>query len=98
MRRIALRQLLGIGLMILGTLAVPARAADDAQGQELLVFGAASLANALDEIGMAYTQQTKQPVKFSYAASSALARQLAAGARADVFFSADLEWMDYVQA
>ena len=39
-----------------------------------------------------------QPVKFSFAASSALARQLEAGARADVFLSADLEWMDYVQA
>jgi molybdate transport system substrate-binding protein len=98
MRRTALRQLLGIGLMILGTLALPARAADDAQGQELLVFAAASLTNALDDIGKAYTQQTQQPVKFSYAASSALARQLEAGARADVFFSADLEWMDYVQA
>jgi molybdate transport system substrate-binding protein len=98
MRRIALRQLLATGLMILGTLAMPGGAADDAQSQELLVFAAASLTNALDEIGTAYTQQTKQPVKFSYAASSALARQLEAGARADVFFSADLEWMDYVQA
>ena len=74
-----------------------ARAAD-APNQELLVFAAASLTNVLDEIGAAYTQQTGQPVKFSYAASSALARQLEAGARADVFFSADLEWMDYVQA
>ena len=75
----------------------PAHAADD-RNQEILVFAAASLTNVLDEIGAAYTQQTKQPVKFSYAASSALARQLEAGARADVFFSADLEWMDYVQA
>jgi molybdate transport system substrate-binding protein len=66
--------------------------------QELLVFAAASLTNVLDEIGTTYTQQTGQPVKFSYAASSALARQLEAGARADVFFSADLEWMEYVQA
>lgn len=74
-----------------------ARAAD-APEQELLVFAAASLTNALDEIGAAYTQQTRQSVKFSYAASSALARQLEAGARADVFVSADLEWMDYVQA
>ena len=75
----------------------PAHAADD-RNQEVLVFAAASLTNVLDEIGTAYTQQTRQPVKFSYAASSALARQLEAGARADVFFSADLEWMDYVQA
>jgi len=97
MRRTALHPLLGIGLLILCTLAAPVRAAD-APDQELLVFAAASLTNVLDEIGTEYTQQTQQRVKFSYAASSALARQLEAGARADVFFSADVEWMDYAQA
>lgn len=96
MRRLILRQL-GIGLAIVSTLAMPLRAADSSD-PELLVFAAASLTNALDEIGTAYTQQTRQHVTFSYAASSALARQLEAGARADVFFSADLEWMDYLQA
>lgn len=95
---IRLRKLVGTCLLILAcTLNVPARAAD-VPNQEILVFAAASLTNVLDEIGAAYTQQTKQSVKFSYAASSALARQLEAGARADVFFSADLEWMDYAQA
>jgi len=64
---------------------------------ELLVFGASSLTNVLDEIGAAYAAKTGQAVKFSYAASSALARQIEASARADVFFSADLEWMDYLQ-
>jgi len=97
MRLTALRNLLGTVLLMLCTLALPVRAAD-APDQELLVFAAASLANALDEIGMAYTQKTQQHVKFSYAASSALARQLEAGSRADAFMSADLEWMDYVQA
>jgi molybdate transport system substrate-binding protein len=97
MRRTALRNLLGTALLILCTLALPVHAAD-APDQQLLVFAAASVANALDEIGAAYTQQSRQRVKFSYAASSALARQLEAGARADVFMSADLEWMDYVQA
>jgi molybdate transport system substrate-binding protein len=71
-----------------------ARAADP----ELLVFGAASLTEALDEVGSGYTRDTGQTVKFSYAASSALARQIEAGARADVFLSADTEWMDYLQA
>ena len=71
-----------------------ARAADP----ELLVFGAASLTNALEALGPLYTEATGQPVKFSFAASSALARQLEAGAGADVFLSADIEWMDYVQA
>jgi molybdate transport system substrate-binding protein len=74
----------------------PAQAADSAK--PLLVFGASSLTNALDEIGAAYTQQTGQAVKFSYAASSVLARQIEAGAKADLFFSADTEWMDYLQA
>jgi molybdate transport system substrate-binding protein len=97
MSRFGLRQLLGTYLLVLCMAALPVRAAD-APDQELLVFAASSLTNALDDIGKAYTQQTQQPVKFSYAASSALARQLEAGARADAFFSADLEWMDYVQA
>jgi molybdate transport system substrate-binding protein len=93
---IALRQLLG-AVLLSCSLLMPAQGADS-QKRELLVFAAASLTNVLDEIGKAYTQQTRQPVKFSYAASSALARQLEAGANADVFFSADLEWMDYAQA
>jgi molybdate transport system substrate-binding protein len=92
----ALRNLLGV-LVLSCAWFIPAHAAGESN-QDLLVFAAASLTNVLDEIGTAYTQQTRQPVKFSYAASSALARQLEAGARADVFFSADLEWMDYVQA
>jgi molybdate transport system substrate-binding protein len=65
---------------------------------ELLVFGAASLSNVLDEISASYTRDTGQAVKASYAASSALARQIEAGARADVFLSADVEWMDYMQS
>jgi molybdate transport system substrate-binding protein len=95
---IRLRKLVGAYLLVLACfLTAPVQAADD-RNREVLVFAAASLTNVLDEIGAAYTQQTGQTVKFSYAASSALARQLEAGARADVFFSADLEWMDYVQA
>jgi molybdate transport system substrate-binding protein len=96
MLAIGLRTLLG-ALVLSCASFMPAHAADEAS-PDLLVFAAASLTSVLDEIGTAYTQQTRQQVKFSYAASSALARQLEAGARADVFFSADLEWMDYVQA
>jgi molybdate transport system substrate-binding protein len=75
---------------------LPAHAADTSK--PILVFGASSLTNALDEIGADYTKQTGQQVKFSYAASSVLARQIEAGAKADIFFSADVEWMDYLQA
>jgi len=89
-----LERALWIGSWICVALAAPAaRAAEP----ELLVFAAASLTNALEKIGPIYTQETGQKVKFSFAASSALARQLEAGADADVFVSADLEWMDYVQ-
>jgi molybdate transport system substrate-binding protein len=77
------------------TVLVPA---GQAAGQrELTVFAASSLTNVLDEIGKAYTAETKAPVRFSYAASSALARQIESGAPADVFFSADQEWMNYLQ-
>jgi len=63
-------------------------------GQErVLVFAAASLKNALDEVNAAYGK----PVTASYAASSALARQIEAGAPAQVFISADEEWMDYLE-
>ncbi|HET9448713.1 MAG TPA: molybdate ABC transporter substrate-binding protein [Steroidobacteraceae bacterium] len=93
-----LPKLFGACLLILACALGAATHAADADNGQTLVFAAASLTNVLDEIGAAYTQQTERPVKFSYAASSALARQLEAGARADVFFSADLEWMDYVQA
>jgi molybdate transport system substrate-binding protein len=66
-------------------------------GKTVLVFGAASLTDVLDELGHAFTAQTQVEVKSSLAASSALAKQIEAGAPADVFFSADLEWMDYLQ-
>ena len=74
-----------------------ATAAAGAAERVLTVFGAASLTNVLQEIGDSYTAETKVPVRFSFAASSALARQIESGAPADVFMSADQEWMDYLQ-
>lgn len=62
------------------------------------VFAAASLKNALDAAGQAFTAESGLPVRASYAASSALARQIEQGAPADLFASADLEWMDYLAA
>lgn len=64
----------------------------------ITVFAAASLTNAMQDLGDAFTKDTSIPVRFSFAASSALARQIENGSRADMFFSADLEWMDYLQA
>jgi molybdate transport system substrate-binding protein len=71
--------------------------AADADKPSITVFAAASLTNALQELGDGFTKQTSIPVRFSFAASSTLARQIENGAPADVFLSADLEWMDYLQ-
>jgi molybdate transport system substrate-binding protein len=66
-----------------------------AQDKSLTVFAAASMKNALHDIDAAYTAKTGVKVVASYAASSALARQIEQGAPADVFVSADTDWMDY---
>ena len=62
----------------------------------ITVFAAASLKNALDDTNAAFTKASGVKVVVSYAASSALAKQIEGGAPADVFISADLQWMDYV--
>jgi molybdate transport system substrate-binding protein len=64
---------------------------------DLIVLAASSLTDVLNEIGPAYTAVAHRGVQLSYAASSALARQIEAGAPADVFMSADTDWMDYLQ-
>ncbi|WP_375395898.1 molybdate ABC transporter substrate-binding protein [uncultured Sphingomonas sp.] len=85
-------------LMAIAAMPMPAATPAAAQTQPpLTVFAAASLTNALTEIGKAYTAKTGQPVRFSFASSGVIARQIEAGAKADLFFSADTEWMDYVQ-
>lgn len=72
-----------------------ARAAD-APGR-VLVFAAASLADVLRDLDEAFTARTGIHVTSSLAASSTLAKQIEAGAPADVYFSADLQWMDYLE-
>jgi molybdate transport system substrate-binding protein len=67
-----------------------------AESRPVVVFAAASLKNALDEAAKTWTEKSGTEVKSSYAASSALARQIEAGAPADIFISADLDWMNYV--
>ena len=66
-----------------------------AQDKALTVFAAASMKNALDDIDAAYTTKTGVKVLASYAASSVLAKQIDQGAPADIFVSADTDWMDY---
>ena len=64
--------------------------------EKVTVFAAASMKNALDAANVEWAKETGHEATVSYAASSALAKQIEAGAPADVFISADLAWMDYV--
>ena len=68
-----------------------------AQLKEPLVFAAASLKNALDDIAAQWQRESGKKVVISYAASNTLIKQIEQGAPADMFISADLDWMDYGQ-
>jgi len=74
---------------------VAAQAQQNARDKSILVFAAASMKNALDDVDAAFAKQTGIAVVASYDASSALMKQIEQGAPADVFISADLKWMDY---
>lgn len=90
------RILLGLGLLCL---TMPASlSAADLQQPKILVFAAASLADAMREASASYEETAHVTVKSSFDSSSVLARQIEAGAPADVFFSADTKWMDYLQS
>jgi len=79
-------------LFTLAAVPKPAAAQDT-----LTVFAAASMRNALDDVDKAFSKATGVKVTASYAASSALAKQIAQGAPADVYISANIKWMDYLQ-
>ena len=83
----------GTVLLALATM----RGAVAAAGRPVLVFAAASLKNALDAIAAKFQGETGGRATISYAASSLLAKQIENGAPADLFISADLQWMDYLQ-
>jgi molybdate transport system substrate-binding protein len=87
-RRLA-KSLFGLVAGLALVLASPALA-------EPTVFAAASMKTALDEVASAWKAETGKAALISYAASSALAKQIEAGAPADIFISADRDWMDYL--
>lgn len=64
---------------------------------KVTVYAAASLTNAINELDVIYEQKNKVQIQTSYAGSSTLAKQIEAGAPADIFISADVQWMDYLQ-
>jgi molybdate transport system substrate-binding protein len=81
-------------LFVISGAAVPAAAQD----KTLTVFAAASMKNALDDIDAAYTAKAGVKIVVSYGPSSGLAKQIDQGAPADVFISADTDWMEYAIA
>ncbi len=87
-----LRGALAAGVVAGFALALPA----SAQAADLLVFAAASLRDALDAVLADYGRSGGSPAVASYASSSTLARQIEQGAPADVFISANPQWMDYL--
>jgi molybdate transport system substrate-binding protein len=82
--------LIGVLVAVLAT--APAAYPSD----RVVVFAAASLKNALDAVSEAWQTETGKAATISYAASSALARQIEQGAPADIFVSADRDWMNYL--
>jgi molybdate transport system substrate-binding protein len=85
-------RLLAIACLVVGILSFPVHAQET-----LTVFAAASLKNALDDVDGEFAKAAGIRITASYAASSTLAKQIEDGAPADVFASADVDWMDYAQ-
>ena len=84
---------LAVALVALGAFVAPRPASAD----DVLIFAAASLKNALDDTVAAYQKSGGSAIKVSYGSSGALAKQIDADAPADIFISADPDWMNDVQ-
>ena len=96
-KRMLLKLLTSAALGLTMEAGVPVRAAfAQGQNQDVVIFAAASLKTALDEIAARWRSESNRAPKISYAASSALAKQIEQGAPADLFISADFDWMDYL--
>jgi len=95
MSRTPMYRLAAISLLTFMILFGSAFSPASAQDKTLTVFAAASMKNALDDVDAAYAAKTGVKISASYAASSALAKQIEQGAPADIFVSADTDWMDY---
>lgn len=93
-RRRALASLAAFGLTAAAGAGFPAD--DGVRRGEVTIFAAASLQNALDEVAHAWEADGHERVRLSYAASSVIARQIEEGAPADIFVSADTDWMNEV--
>jgi molybdate transport system substrate-binding protein len=94
-KRTWLARTAGAATLLLLAWAVPNDPAK-AQSGDVVVFAAASLKNALDAVNAQWTKEAGKKVVISYASSPALAKQIEQGAPAQMFISADLDWMDYL--
>jgi molybdate transport system substrate-binding protein len=83
-----------VAIALVGLCITHALAQNESKGP--LIFAAASLKDAFDAINAAWTKQSGKSAVISYAASSVLAKQIEEGAPADLYISADLDWMDYL--
>jgi molybdate transport system substrate-binding protein len=86
------------GISLLFAPLTQATAVHASEPETITVFAAASLTDALQQLAGQYRAESGDTVRFSFAASSTLARQIEAGAPADIFISANEEWMDYLAA
>lgn len=86
-----------LGRMLLAAMAASAAAPTPSAANDLTVFAAVSTTNAVTDIAKLYEKKGLGKVRLSFGATSTLARQIEAGAPADLFLSADVPWMDYVQ-
>jgi molybdate transport system substrate-binding protein len=84
------------GLLALIAAGPWARPAAAQGGDVIVVFAAASMKTALDAVNAEWQKETGKKATISYAASSALAKQIEEGAPAQIFISADLDWMNYL--
>jgi molybdate transport system substrate-binding protein len=94
-KRTWLARTAGAAALLLLAWGIPSQPAK-AQSGDVVVFAAASLKTALDAVNAQWTKETGKNAVISYASSSALAKQVEQGAPAQMFISADLDWMDYL--
>ena len=98
-RRIGLATVMTLSAAIVAAMAAGQPATRVSRSSDaVLVFAAASLQTAIDELAERYRTITGTVIRASYAASSTLANQIVQGAPAEIFISADLDWMDFVES
>ena len=83
--------------ILLGALLLLATCTSKPKQEKVIVFAAASTANAMTEVAQLFEQEIGIKVKLNFAASSTLARQIEAGAEADIYISANPKWMNYLK-